>query len=349
MPNPVSKPKRLTSALLSLGLATAASAQGVATTPPSPTDLLNQWAQLVVYAVTPYCQVLSNGLRVCQPIGLVGPAPGPMPSYQPLVQVPLAPPSIQPAWPPLPAMPYAGNPYLAGTGLAVTPWQPPSGTAAGAPVTASLPPAPQPQTMHLPATAATQRPDIAPSPATASGGEVTLPAAGPAAQPIATRTTPAAGTTPSSTPAAPVAAPPAPATGATPAAGETVVRVEASGSPTAQVPAGETVIAHFAFDSAQLTAAGRAALDTWLAGGAKDAKIVIIGHADRLGPAAYNKALSRRRAEAARAYLIGKGVDAGRIEIIAKGESQPVKHCKGGANPRTIACLAPNRRVEIDP
>ncbi|MFN3593934.1 MAG: OmpA family protein [Thiobacillaceae bacterium] len=127
------------------------------------------------------------------------------------------------------------------------------------------------------------------------------------------------------------------------------MRGEASGTAPGSAPAGKTVIVHFAFDSAQLTAAGHATLDTWLTAEGKDAKVVIIGHADRLGPAAYNKALSRRRAEAVRAYLVSKGVDAGRIEIIAKGESQPVKHCKGGANPRTIACLAPNRRVEIDP
>lgn len=346
MPKPVCKPKSLASALLSIGLATAASAQGLATTPPSPTDLLNQWAQLVIYAVTPYCQVLSNGLRVCQPIGLVGPAPGPTPSYQPLVQMPLAPPSIQPVWPLLPAIPNASNPYLAGTGPAIAPWQPPSGPTTGAPATVSLPPTPQPQAVNLPATAATQRPEAAPNSTAAAAGEITPAAAGPAAQQTATA---AVGTTPASAPAAPVGLPSVPATGATAPAAETVIQGEAAGLATVQTSAGETVILYFAFDSAQLTAAGRAALDTWLARGAKEAKIVIIGHADRLGPAPYNMALSRRRAEAARAYLISKGVDAGRIEIIAKGESQPVKHCKGGANPRTIACLAPNRRVEITP
>lgn len=340
MPSPVSKPKTLAVALLSAGLATAAHAENLTPPPPSPADLLNQWAQLVVYAVTPYCQVLSNGLRVCQPIGLVGPAPGPTPSYQPLVQVPLAPPSIQPMWPqPIPAMPYSGNPYLPATGAVVTPWPPAGGLGWGTPLAGPLPPAPQPPSAQQPPTAVSQRPEVAPASTAATAPEPAPATSSPPVPQIAA----------APAPAAPVAAPPAPATGATAAAGETVVRVEASGTPAAQAPAGETVIAHFAFDSAQLTAAGRAALDAWLASGIKDAKIVVIGHADRLGPAAYNNALSRRRAEAARAYLIAKGVDASRIQIVAKGETQPVKHCKGGNNPRTIACLAPNRRVEIDP
>ena len=335
----------LASALLSLGLATAASAQGVVYTPASPIDLLNQWAQMVVYAVTPYCQALSNGLRVCQPIGLVGPTPSPAPTDQPLVQVPLAPPTIQPAWPLLPAMPYAGNPYLAGSGLAIAPWQPPSAPDGGAPVTTSLPPAPQPQARTSPSSTATQGSQVAPS----STSEVTPPADGSAVQSTVMSATATTGLTPSSAPAARVVPPSAPATRATAAAAETVVGVETSGTAAGPAPTGKTVIIHFAFDSTQLSAAGRAALDAWVAGEGKEAKIVIFGHADRLGPASYNMALSRRRAEAVRAYLVRKGVDAGRIEIIAKGESQPVKHCKGGANPRTIACLAPNRRVEIGP
>lgn len=343
MPLPA-KPKTLAVALLSAGLATAAQAENLTPAPSSPADLLNQWAQLVVYAVTPYCQILANGLRVCQPIGLVGPAPGPTPSYQPLVQVPLAPPTLQPTWPqPIPAMPYTGHPYLSAAGAVVTPWQPPTGLGWGAAIAGPQPPTPQPPSAPQPPTAASQTPETAPAPAIASVPE-----------PIPAMTSPPApqatvATTPAPAPVGPVAAPPAPATESKAASGQTVLGVEASGTPMASVPAKETVIAHFAFDSAQLTADGRAALDAWLASGTKDANIVITGHADRLGPASYNHALSRRRAEAARAYLIGKGVDASRIQIIAKGETQPVKHCKGGANPRTIACLAPNRRVEIDP
>ncbi len=73
------------------------------------------------------------------------------------------------------------------------------------------------------------------------------------------------------------------------------------------------------------------------------------GHADRLGPAAYNLKLSGRRAETVKKYMVEKGVAAADVEVIAKGESEPVKHCKGSASKATIACLAPNRRVEIKP
>lgn len=108
-------------------------------------------------------------------------------------------------------------------------------------------------------------------------------------------------------------------------------------------------LAHFDFDSAILTDAGRAELDAWLAVAAKDKKIRVSGHADRLGPEPYNVKLSLRRAEAVKQYLISKGMAPHRIELEAKGESDPVKRCKGGPTTATKACLAPNRRVVIDP
>jgi len=74
----------------------------------------------------------------------------------------------------------------------------------------------------------------------------------------------------------------------------------------------------------------------------------ITGHADRLGPEPYNLKLSLRRAETVKQYLAGKGVDARVIQLEAKGESDPVKRCKGGATPATKACLAPNRRAEVE-
>jgi outer membrane protein OmpA-like peptidoglycan-associated protein len=52
---------------------------------------------------------------------------------------------------------------------------------------------------------------------------------------------------------------------------------------------------------------------------------------------------------AARDYLVAKGKDARDIRIVAKGETEPVKHCKGGSTDATKACLAPNRRVLIAP
>jgi outer membrane protein OmpA-like peptidoglycan-associated protein len=108
-------------------------------------------------------------------------------------------------------------------------------------------------------------------------------------------------------------------------------------------------LTHFDFDSAELTIAGRAALDGWVAAAPAEKTVKVVGHADRLGPEPYNLKLSLRRAQAVKQYLVGKGVNPRRIEIEAKGESEPVKRCKGGDTPATKACLAPNRRVKIAP
>lgn len=79
-----------------------------------------------------------------------------------------------------------------------------------------------------------------------------------------------------------------------------------------------------------------------------------VGHADRIGSSAYNLRLSQRRAEAVRAYLVGKGMDAARIRIEAKGKAGAVtgEACKNmGAenrkNRKLIECLQRDRRVEI--
>lgn len=50
----------------------------------------------------------------------------------------------------------------------------------------------------------------------------------------------------------------------------------------------------------------------------------IEGHADERGSVEYNLALSLRRANAAREYLAGAGLPAGRFEVAAFGEEQPL-------------------------
>jgi OOP family OmpA-OmpF porin len=83
-------------------------------------------------------------------------------------------------------------------------------------------------------------------------------------------------------------------------------------------------------------------------------RLEIVGHADRIGGDAHNLALSRRRADAVRDYLAGKGVDAKRVRADAVGEAEPVSGdtCKnmGPANRdnrKLIECLQPDRRAEL--
>ncbi len=111
----------------------------------------------------------------------------------------------------------------------------------------------------------------------------------------------------------------------------------------------------FSFDRSALGPQGKVALDQFsheLAGMQFDA-VTVQGHTDRLGSPAYNQKLSMRRAEAVRNYLVSSGgVDAGRVSAVGKGESQPVtktEDCRGEkANPKLIACLQPDRRVDVD-
>ena len=80
-------------------------------------------------------------------------------------------------------------------------------------------------------------------------------------------------------------------------------------------------------------------------------RVIVSGHADRLGRAAYNVPLSRDRAEAVRQVLIEEGLPAERIVVRAFGSAMPVTTiCPSHmANLQALAeCLQPDRRVEIE-
>jgi OOP family OmpA-OmpF porin len=77
-------------------------------------------------------------------------------------------------------------------------------------------------------------------------------------------------------------------------------------------------------------------------------QIVIVGHTDRLGSDEYNQKLSERRADAVKAYIASKGIETDRLQIVGKGESEPVVQCTETNKAALIECLKPNRRVEID-
>lgn len=74
----------------------------------------------------------------------------------------------------------------------------------------------------------------------------------------------------------------------------------------------------------------------------------VTGHSDRLGSDAYNQALSEKRALAVKQFLREQGI-ANVISAYGKGKSVPLVSCDK-VTPRTalIACLQPNRRVEIE-
>lgn len=80
----------------------------------------------------------------------------------------------------------------------------------------------------------------------------------------------------------------------------------------------------------------------------KAAIIQVIGHTDRIGSEAANQALSQRRAQTVREFLIQNGVAADGLSAHGVGESQPVKQCADSLpHDELVACLQPNRRVEV--
>lgn len=74
----------------------------------------------------------------------------------------------------------------------------------------------------------------------------------------------------------------------------------------------------------------------------------ITGYTDRLGSEKYNLKLSERRANSVRDYLIGKGIDGNRLKAYGKGEANPLVTCNQKKRAELIACLEPNRRVEVE-
>lgn len=71
------------------------------------------------------------------------------------------------------------------------------------------------------------------------------------------------------------------------------------------------------------------------------ARLRIIGHTDSTGTDAINNPLSLERAQSVRDYLVARGVAPQRVEVIGRGDREPV------ADNSTEAGRAKNRRVEI--
>jgi len=134
-------------------------------------------------------------------------------------------------------------------------------------------------------------------------------------------------------------------------------QVAAITPPPAPIPVAEKLTLDadtlFDFDKAVLRPAGREALDTFI-GKLRDISpdtIMTIGYADRIGSERFNQRLSERRAVAVKTYMVSNGVDAARIYTEGKGEMHPVTKagdCTGPKSAKVIACLQPDRRVDIE-
>lgn len=97
----------------------------------------------------------------------------------------------------------------------------------------------------------------------------------------------------------------------------------------------------FAVDQSTLTSEAQATLNAqaeWLLSNA-DFTAVIEGHADEQGTREYNLALGARRANAAREYLISRGVAGNRLQVVSFGKERPIEICSAES------CYQKNRRA----
>lgn len=132
-------------------------------------------------------------------------------------------------------------------------------------------------------------------------------------------------------------------------------------APAAASPA-PLMVEHFTFSTDALFEFGKDGIEHLVAGGERKLgalanslkawksieKIEITGYTDRLGSSQYNDRLSRQRAEHVRDYFVAQGLSADRVATSGRGESDPLVDCRGTRKtPGLIACLQPNRRVEI--
>lgn len=105
-------------------------------------------------------------------------------------------------------------------------------------------------------------------------------------------------------------------------------------------------------DREHLLPAGKAKLD-WLVTRLKEYqridKIDISGYTDRLGSDKYNLALSQKRADTVRNYLIAGGIRAGAMSAVGRGKSNTMgSRCPANmARKQLIDCLQRDRKVEL--
>ncbi len=105
-----------------------------------------------------------------------------------------------------------------------------------------------------------------------------------------------------------------------------------------------TAMINFDFDRSDIRSVDMANLDRKAAilVANPGVRLRVAGHCDERGSDEYNLALGNRRASSTKRYLVNKGVDASRIEIVSFGEERPLD---AGHDE---AAWARNRRSEFD-
>ena len=105
----------------------------------------------------------------------------------------------------------------------------------------------------------------------------------------------------------------------------------------------ESNICEYVFDDINLSESQKCELDSIsdILKEYQDLNIVIIGHTCKIGYKNINKSKGLRRAEAAKSYLLEKGILANRITCDSKGELEPI------ADNKTPENRAKNRRIDF--
>ena len=97
----------------------------------------------------------------------------------------------------------------------------------------------------------------------------------------------------------------------------------------------------FVVDQSSLTDAARVVLTAqadWLLSNT-DYSAIIEGHADEQGTREYNLGLGEKRANAAREFLVTRGVAGNRLKVVSYGKERPIEICSDET------CYAKNRRA----
>lgn len=105
-----------------------------------------------------------------------------------------------------------------------------------------------------------------------------------------------------------------------------------------------TQVIYFEYDSDQLTSEAEDRLRTkaGILRANPSVQLRIEGHADERGSTEYNLALGQRRAESVKNFIVGYGIDGGRIATISYGEEQPA------VEGTTESAWSRNRRAEFE-